>query len=93
MRGILQHLADSQPDFRAADHPICTVVGLSELDSAAAHNEAVILRVRAFVFLAKGDRASGVAGTRQVLPDTGEISRVRCSGSSRTHGPVNFGTA
>ena len=28
------------------------------------------LRVRAIVFLTKGDRISGVEGTRQVLPDT-----------------------
>jgi hypothetical protein len=32
------------------------------------------LRVRAFVFLTKGDRTSGVEGTHQVLADTGEIS-------------------
>src|SRR6266436_1788276 len=32
------------------------------------------LRVRASVFLTKGDRTSGVEGTHQVLPGTGEIS-------------------
>jgi len=30
------------------------------------------LRVRASVFLTKGDRTSGVEGTHQILPDTGE---------------------
>ena len=34
------------------------------------------LRVRASVFLTKGDRASGVEGTRQVLPGTGTFPRV-----------------
>jgi hypothetical protein len=34
------------------------------------------LRIRASVFLAKGDRTSGGEGTHQVLPDAGEISRV-----------------
>ena len=35
-----------------------------------------VLRVRASVFLTNGDRASGVKGTHQVLPDTGEIPGV-----------------
>ncbi len=47
------------------------------------------LRVRAFVFLTKVDRTSGVEGTHQVLPDTGEIP-FRCSSSARAHRPVNF---
>ena len=48
----------------------CTPQSKIIKDSAYAPNG--YLRVRAFVFLAKGDRASGVAGTRPVLPDTGE---------------------
>ena len=32
--------------------------------------------MRAAVFLAKGDRTSGVEGTRQVLPGTGAFPRV-----------------
>jgi hypothetical protein len=56
------------------EHSFCLPAVARLPDIGADHNGGY-LRVRASVFLTEGDRTSGVEGTHQVLPDTGEFPR------------------
>jgi hypothetical protein len=60
---------------RATERPDMWLIRLGSSRCVAVQNGGYS-RVRASVFLTRGDRTSGVEGIRQVLPDTGEISRV-----------------